>query len=101
MQATPSGTITFLFTDIAGSSSRYEKYGEAMHAAVARHDALLPEAIERHEGYLFKTWGDAFLVAFDTAPPALLAALEAQIAIQNCPEAELVGRLPVRMALHT
>jgi predicted ATPase/class 3 adenylate cyclase len=101
MASHPTGTITFLFTDIAGSSSRFERQGDAMHAALARHDAILREAIERHDGYVFKRWGDAFLAAFSSASAAAASALEAQIAIRASEEAAAVGELPVRMVLHT
>jgi class 3 adenylate cyclase len=73
MAAPPSGTITFLFTDIEGSTRRWEK----MRAALAHHDAVLRSAIEAHGGHVFKTVGDAFCAAFSTAPEALEAALYA------------------------
>ena len=56
----PTGTVTFLFTDIEGSTQLWEEHPEAMRVAVARHDALVRAAIEQHEGYVFKTLGDAF-----------------------------------------
>jgi predicted ATPase/class 3 adenylate cyclase/tetratricopeptide (TPR) repeat protein len=96
----PTGTVTFLFTDIEGSTRRWEQHPEAMRTALARHDALLRAAIEAHGGYVFKTVGDAFCAAFSTAPDALAAALDAQRALF----AEAwgpVGPLRVRMALHT
>src|SRR5579884_3807001 len=96
----PSGTITFLFTDIEGSTRLWEQYPEAMRAALARHDALLRQAIEAHNGHVFKTVGDAFCAAFATAPDALHAALTAQCALHAeawPPETHL----RVRMALHT
>ena len=52
------GTVTFLFTDIEGSTQRWDRYQEAMRVAVERHDAMLRRAIERHGGYVFKTVGD-------------------------------------------
>ena len=51
----PTGTITFLFTDIEGSTARWEQRRAAMQAALARHDAILREAIEGHGGVVFKT----------------------------------------------
>ncbi len=74
----PTGTVTFLFTDIEGSTTRWEQHREAMQAALARHDAILRQAIEGHGGVVFKTVGDAFYAAFATAPEALDAALVAQ-----------------------
>src|SRR3989442_8982406 len=75
----PTGTITFLFTDIEGSTKLWERCPDAMRLALARHDQLLREVIERHNGYVFKTMGDAFCAAFSTAAEALHAALEAQL----------------------
>src|SRR5438552_14044607 len=96
----PEGTITFLFTDIEGSTRLWEKYPRAMQAAIARHDTLLREAIEHNDGYVFKTVGDAFCAAFPTAPQALDAALAAQRAL-NSADWEPTGSIKARMALHT
>src|SRR6266508_1082018 len=68
----PSGTVTFLFTDIASSTQRWEQHPQAMRAALARHDALLRTAIEAHGGQVFKTVGDAVCAAFANAQQALL-----------------------------
>ncbi|MGC1377366.1 MAG: tetratricopeptide repeat protein [Anaerolineales bacterium] len=94
----PTGTVTFLFTDIEGSTQLWEQRPEAMQAALARHDALLRQAIESHHGAVFKTIGDEFCAAFSGAPEALDAALAAQRALQ----AESWGETPikVRIALH-
>jgi predicted ATPase/class 3 adenylate cyclase len=95
----PTGTVTFLFTDIEGSTRMWERSPQAMQAALARHDELLTWAIEEHDGYVFKTVGDAFCCAFLTAPDALEAALEAQRLLLK----ERWGEsdpLRVRMALH-
>ncbi|MBV9234020.1 MAG: hypothetical protein JO030_08255, partial [Candidatus Eremiobacteraeota bacterium] len=59
----PSGTVTFLFSDIEGSTQRWERHPEAMRNALARHDELVRRAIERHGGYVFKALGDAFCAA--------------------------------------
>src|SRR5207245_1957088 len=74
----PVGTITFLFTDIEGSTRLWEEHPEAMQAALARHDALLRQAIESHGGHVFKTMGDQFCAAFATASAAGMAARDAQ-----------------------
>ena len=95
-----SGTFTFLFTDIEGSTARWERDSEAMGAALARHDALLRQAIVAHGGDVFKTLGDAFCAAFRTGPDALAAALAAQQALRAEPWGE-IGPLRVRMALQT
>lgn len=101
MSAPPTGTITFLFTDIAGSSARFEQFGDAMHAAVRVHDSVLRDASSRRNGHVFKTGGDAFFIAFPTAQDAISAAFEAQITLLGCPETLTVGGISVRMALHT
>ena len=77
----PCGTVTFLFTDIEGSTALWERDRAAMAAAVERHLALLRAAIEAHDGVLFKTVGDAVQAAFPTAPDAVAAALDAQRAL--------------------
>ena len=100
MTQLPTGTVTFLFTDIEGSTRLWEERPEAMGEALARHDALLAEAIVAHGGYVFKTIGDSVCAAFDTAPDALRAALAAQRALHAEPWGES-GPLRVRMALHT
>ena len=77
----PTGTITFLFTDIEGSTARWERAPEAMAAALARHEALLRAAIEAHGGRVFKTVGDDVCAVFPVAADALAAALAAQRAL--------------------
>jgi predicted ATPase/class 3 adenylate cyclase len=96
MGTLPSGTVTFLFTDIEGSTRRWESQPEAMKDALARHDAILRACIERHGGAVFKTVGDAFHAAFATASDALGAALDGQRTLAAAGWAEAV-----RMALHT
>ena len=78
MASPPTGTLTFLFTDIEGSTKLWERDSSVMQVALARHDEILRSAIEERGGYVFKTVGDAFCAAFPTAPKALQAALEAQ-----------------------
>ena len=79
--ALPTGTVSFLFTDIEGSTRLWQAQHDAMGAALARHDDLLRQAIESHGGFVFKTIGDAFCAAFATAPDAVAAALDAQRAL--------------------
>src|SRR5688572_11022378 len=95
----PSGTVTFLFTDIESSTALWERDRAAMATAVERHVALLRADIEAHCGVLFKTVGDAVQAGFATAPDAIAAAVEAQRALLAEDWGE-VGALPVRMALH-
>lgn len=96
----PTGTITFLFSDIEGSTKKWEKQPEAMRVALAEHDRMLREIFTSTGGYVFKTVGDAFCVAFDTAQSALAGALESQRALRNADWGE-IGEVRVRMALHT
>ncbi len=81
MSQPPTGTLTFLFTDIEGSTARWETQREAMAAALVRHDTLLRGAIEGRGGTVFKTVGDAFCAVFADAEAALGAAMDAQRAL--------------------
>src|SRR5436190_23930864 len=83
MHNPPSGTLTFLFTDIESSTRRWEAYPAAMQAAFARQEAILRHAIQANGGYAYKMIGDAFQAAFPTAPQALRAAFDAQVALQS------------------
>ena len=96
----PTGTVTFLFTDVEGSTKLWERYPEAMGAIMARHDEVLSGVMESSGGFVFKTVGDAFCVAFPSAPHALEAALAAQRALLSEAREE-TGPLRTRMALHT
>ena len=96
----PSGTVTFLFTDIEGSTQLWEHHPEAMRTAYARHESILRAAVAMHNGYAYKMIGDAFQIAFETAPEAVATALEIQRALHVEPWPE-TGPLHVRMALHT
>jgi LuxR family transcriptional regulator, maltose regulon positive regulatory protein len=101
----PSGTTTFLFTDVEGSSRLWEQHPQAMAAALERHELLLRQAVAAHGGVVFKTVGDGLCAAFVSAPEALTAALEGQRALLA--EAWQASGLPagqplrVRMALHS
>ncbi|HZC84648.1 MAG TPA: adenylate/guanylate cyclase domain-containing protein, partial [Rubrobacter sp.] len=99
MASPPTGTVTFLFTDIEDSTKLWERSPQAMQAALVRHDEILRRAIEDRGGYVFKTVGDAFCCAFPTAPDALEAALDAQRLLFEEWWAESAP-LRVRMALH-
>lgn len=97
--ADDAGPLTFLFTDIEGSTRRWELHTQAMQGALERHDALLNAAISGHGGKVFKTVGDAFYAVF--VDPA--AAVEASLAAQRGLHAEVwgeAGPLLVRIALH-
>src|SRR5918993_206340 len=101
MVAPPTGTVTFLFTDIQGSSRMWEKSPQTMRTALVRHDGVLRSAIESNGGHVFKTMGDAFCAAFSSAPEALRAALSAQRTLLVDETWGEAGALLVRMALHT
>lgn len=98
--ALPAGTITFLFTDIEGSTRLWEEHSQLMAQALARHDAIVRHAVQSTGGRVFKTVGDAFCAAFAVAPEAVSAALIAQQALMAEPWPTPVP-LRVRMALHT
>ena len=101
MSDLPTGTVTFLFTDIEGSTKLWEKCPRGMQIALTRHDAILWEAIEGHGGFVFKTVGDAFCAVFPTALGALQAALAAQRTLLSEEWGEEIDSLRARMALHT
>src|SRR5439155_3857738 len=97
----PTGTVTFLFTDIEGSTKRWEANPAAMHAAFTRQEAIIRNAIETNGGYAYKMVGDAFQAAFPTAPQALQAAIDAQRSLHSETWPAETGEVRVRMALHT
>jgi class 3 adenylate cyclase len=99
MPELPQGTVTFLFTDIEGSTALWERDRSAMATAVNRHIAVLRKAIKSHHGVLYKVVGDATQAAFATAPGALAAALSGQRALLAEDWGD-IGPLRVRMALH-
>ncbi len=88
----------FLFTDIEGSTRRWDAYPEAMRDAVRRHDALFRSEMERRGGHVFKALGDAFCVAFTAPAMALDAAVNVQRALE-CEDFSAVGGLRVRIAI--
>ena len=97
--ALPTGTVTFLFTDIEGSTERWDAHRDAMSAAVQRHDLIGRAAMDAHGGYVFKTLGDAFCVAFARTDAAVAAAVDFQRALAT-EDFTAVGGLRVRAALH-
>jgi predicted ATPase/class 3 adenylate cyclase len=100
MAELPAGTVTFLFTDLVGSSRLWEGHPEAMREALARHDAILREAVESHHGYVVKTTGDGVHAAFGTASDAVEAAIAGQLGLAGAPWSE-TGPLRVRMGIHS
>lgn len=91
MSGRPTGTVTFLITDIEQSTRRWEQEPDAMRLALARHDLALREAVEGNGGWLFKHTGDGVVAAFATARSAIDAAIAAQRRLE----------LPVRMGICT
>jgi predicted ATPase/class 3 adenylate cyclase/Tfp pilus assembly protein PilF len=110
--ALPTGTVTFLFTDIEGSTTLWEQHPDAMQAALALHDRLLRHAIESSDGRIVKSTGDGVYAVFAVATDALAACLVAQRGLQEqdaspskpapmVTEARMPISLRVRMGLHT
>jgi predicted ATPase/class 3 adenylate cyclase len=99
MNNLPTGTVTFLFTDIESSTKLAQENPEAMAALLARHNEILKQAVEAHHGFVFRVIGDSFSAAFNDASDALHAALAAQKALQNEPWDPVPVR--VRMGINT
>jgi predicted ATPase/class 3 adenylate cyclase len=100
MDKLPSGTVTFLFTDIEDSTRLWQEQPEAMARAHALHDRILQEAIDANHGYVFQTVGDSFSVAFHNAHDALMVTLSAQRELQTRQNA-MAPEIKARMGLHT
>ncbi len=96
----PTGSVTFLFTDIQGSTSMWERDAQRMQQALVRHDEILRGVVTEHGGHVFKMVGDACYAVFSSAPEALRAGVAAQKAIFSEPWDER-SRVRIRMALHT
>lgn len=79
----PSGVVTFLFTDVEGSTRLWQEHSADMSVALARHDDIVRSAVDAHRGYVFSTAGDAFAVAFDGCAAAVRAAIDVQRALQS------------------
>src|ERR1700693_3136275 len=96
----PSGTVTFLFTDIEGSTHLWENAPDVMTVALERHDRILRSAVDGHDGHVFATGGGGLAAAFGRAGEALAAAIEAKagLAPEQWPDA---APIRVRMDLHT
>src|SRR5688572_4011601 len=96
----PGGTITFVFTDIEGSTRLVQQLGEAFPALLADHHRLLRESFAAHGGVEVMTEGDSFFVVFTSAPAAVRAAVAAQQAVAGH-EWPGGAEVKVRMGLHT
>ena len=99
MPSLPTGTVTFLFTDLEGSTRLWEELPEAMREALGTHDAIVRDAIESHGGVVFSEMGDGMAAAFASPTDAVQAAVTAQqgLAAGSWPE---TGPLRARMGLH-
>src|SRR5215471_18150991 len=96
----PSGTVTFLFTDLESSTRLWEELPGAMSDALARHDEILRNAVEAHDGVVLSRMGDGIAAVFSSAPHAVAAAVDAQLLMAAEPWAD-TGPLRARMGLHT
>src|SRR5215475_4373704 len=95
----PSGTVTFLFTDIEGSTKLAQQYPDALPDLLARHHQILEQSIQASDGYVFQIVGDAFCAAFHSAKEALFAAAKAQQALHYEPWTP--APIKVRMGIYT
>jgi class 3 adenylate cyclase/tetratricopeptide (TPR) repeat protein len=99
MNHLPSGTVTFLFTDIEGSTKLAREHPETWESARTRHYAILRSAIESNHGHVFQIIGDSFSAAFHTAGDALRAAVKSQNDLHHEKWQDAV--IKVRMGIHT
>ena len=95
----PTGTVTFLFTDIEGSTTLAQEFPDIWESLRRRHDAILRHAIESANGYVFRIVGDAFCAAFHTVGDALRAAIRSQISLAD--KSWEGPAIKVRMGIHT
>jgi len=98
MTQAPSGTVTFLFTDIEGSTALWQNDAAGMRAALEEHDRIVREVVTDNRGYVFSTGGDGFGIAFASASDALRAAAQCQVRLAG---GSMAIQLRVRMGLHT
>ena len=90
MAELPSGTVTFLFTDIEGSTRLWEEHPYAMQDALARHDEILRDAVKSHGGHVVKELGDGVFAVFAAAHDGVAAAVDVQRALEAEPWGEVV-----------
>ena len=100
MPELPSGVVTFVFTDLVESTRLWDEYPDAMGAALARHDAILREAVEAHGGTVIKSTGDGGYAVFGSAHTAVATCVAAARALAAEPWGE-TGRLHARTGIHT
>jgi predicted ATPase/class 3 adenylate cyclase len=98
--ALPSGTATFLFTEVEGSTRLWDEHPDVMQSAMVRHDELLRNAVESHDGFIVKSAGDGFFAVFVTAHDAVTAGVAAQRALL-ADDWNIEDTVRVRMGIHT
>ncbi len=98
-ESLPTGTVTFLFSDVEGSTRLWEDHHEEMKTALAAHDKVMRAAIEDNDGHVFSTSGDAYAAAFKRPGQALQAAIAAQAGLADLSVGD--SSMRVRMAVHT
>ncbi len=99
--ALPSGVVTFLFTDVVGSSSKWDIAPDAMEPALRRHDEIIDKSIASHAGTVVKKTGDGFMAVFADPASAVAAAVEAQRMLATEPWDDAIAGFAVRMGIHT
>ena len=99
MGTLPTGTVSFLFTDIEGSTKLAQQYPDNVTVLFERHNQILRQAIQTHNGFVFRIVGDAFCAAFQNTGDAMNAALDAQRGLYQ--EAWSPAPIKVRMGIHT
>ncbi len=95
----PEGTVTFLFTDIEGSTRLVQRFPDAHESILERHNSILTQSIEKNRGFIFKKLGDAFYASFESASDAVRAAAQAQTSMHY--ESWGDADVKVRMGIHT
>ncbi|HMQ70586.1 MAG TPA: tetratricopeptide repeat protein [Ignavibacteria bacterium] len=95
----PTGLVTFLFTDIEGSTKLAQEFPDTLQASLDRHHDILSKAVETYNGFVFEIVGDAFCCAFEKADDAVNAAVEAQSGLAN--EKWNDAAIKVRIGIHT
>ena len=95
----PTGFVTFLFTDIEGSTKLAQDYPETLQSALEKHNVIMRNAIESNNGYVFEIVGDAFCCAFEKAEDAVMAAVDAQLGLSNENWGEEV--IKIRIGIHS
>ena len=96
----PSGTLTFLFTEVQDAPRLWDEYPDVMHNAMARHDELFRDAVTSHDGFVLRTTGDGFHAVFATAHDAVTGAVAAQTELL-ADDWNITGTVRVRMGIHT